>query len=67
MTSNSVNPLTIVHGFRAETKKFASSKKDIIGKGISRGAEWHKFQLRSSFQRGVMSEKRNLTKTPDYV
>ena len=29
--------------------------KDIIGKGISRGAEWHKFQLRSTFQWGVTS------------
>ena len=25
-----------------------------IGKGIARGAEWHKFQLRSAFQLGVM-------------
>ena len=27
-----------------------SAKKDIIGKGISRGAEWFKFQLLSTFQ-----------------
>ena len=25
-------------------------ERDFIGKGISRGAEWHKFQLHSTFQ-----------------
>ena len=30
----------IVHDFRPETDKF-SSKKDITGKGMKRGAEWH--------------------------
>ena len=30
-------------------------KKDTIGKGTSRGAEWCKFQLHNTFQWGVMS------------
>ena len=34
-------------------KKFG--EKDTIGKDISRGAEWHKFQLHSTFQCIVMS------------
>ena len=29
---------------------YGSSKNDVIGKGISRGAEWCKFQLHSTFQ-----------------
>ena len=38
--------------FREIVRKLKKSKdlKDIIGKSISREAEWHKFQLRSSFQ-----------------
>ena len=40
----------IVHGFRTEYEKFDSGKKCFIRKGISRGVEWHKFQLRSTFQ-----------------
>ena len=35
-----------------------SAKSDTTGKGISRGAEWRKFQLRSTFQRGVMGVER---------
>ena len=38
--------------FRGSKKKFG--KKDTIGKSISRGAEWCKFQLRSTFHCGVM-------------
>ena len=40
-----------------------------IGKGISRGAEWCKFQLHSTFQRGVRGPQRMtsiLVKMPDY-
>ena len=33
-------PPTIVHGFRSETENFDFAKNDIIGKGISRAAEW---------------------------
>ena len=42
-------PWTIVRGFRPEFKYFG--KNDTIGKGISRGAERHKFELSSTFQR----------------
>ena len=31
-----------------------SANKDTIGKSISRGAEWRKIQLHSTFQLGVM-------------
>ena len=31
---------------------------DIIGKGISRGAEWRKFQLHSTFHRGVKGPRK---------
>ena len=37
-----------------------------IGKGISRGVERRKFQLNSTFQRGVMSMEGNLVETPYY-
>ena len=47
--------------FGQNLKILVPAKYNIIGKGISRGAERHKFQLRSTFQRGVMSEKINLT------
>ena len=36
----------------------------IIKKGISKGVEWHKFQLCSTFQWGVMNAKRDLIKMP---
>ena len=30
------------------------TNKHTVGKGISRGTEWYKFQLRSTIQSGVM-------------
>ena len=39
-------------------KILTSAKKDLIGKGISRGTEWRKFQLRSTFHCGVNDSKR---------
>ena len=36
--------------FGQKLKISISAKKDIIGKGISRGTEWSKFQLHSTFQ-----------------
>ena len=50
MTSIWSKRLIIVHGFRPKSENFYLAKKDTIGKSISRGAEWHKFQLRSTFQ-----------------
>ena len=50
-------------------KRLTSDKNDSMQKDIVRGAEWHKFQLHSTFQLGV---KRTQTmtsisvKTPDY-
>ena len=41
--------------FGQNLKILTLAKKDTIGKSISRGAEWHKFQLRSTFHCGVMS------------
>ena len=41
--------------FGLKLKILISAKYNTIGKGISRGAEWHKFQLHSTFQCGVMS------------
>ena len=38
----------------------------IIKKGISKGVEWHKFQLCSNFQWGVMNAKRDWIKLPYY-
>ena len=43
--------------FRPEFESLV--KQDAIGKGTSRGAEWCKFQLRSTFLLGVMSAQRN--------
>ena len=37
-----------------------------IRKSITRGAFWCKFQLHSTFQRGVMSAEAKLIKTPYY-
>ena len=34
---------------------FDFGEKDTVGKGISRGVEWHKFQLHSTFECIVMS------------
>ena len=36
--------------FRPEIEWQDFGKVDAIGKSISKGAEWHKFQLRSTFQ-----------------
>ena len=41
--------------FGQKRKILTSAKNDTIGKIISRGAEWCEFQLRSTFQSGVMS------------
>ena len=41
--------------FGQNLKILTSAKKDTIGKGTSRGAEWRKFQLHSTFHCGVMS------------
>ena len=38
-------------------------EKDAIGKSTSRGDEWCKFQLHSTFQWGVMGVERNLIET----
>ena len=43
--------------FGQKMKISFSAKHDIIGKGISRGAEWRKFQFHSTFHCGVMSTK----------
>ena len=46
--------LYIVHGFWPESGIFVfHKKKDTVQRHISRGAEWSKFQLHSTFQRGV--------------
>ena len=47
-------PWTIVNGFGPKSENFDFAKSDANGKSISRGAEWHKFQLHSTFQWGVM-------------
>ena len=41
--------------FGQKLKNLTLANKDTIGKSISKGAEWHKFELRSTFQRGVTS------------
>ena len=53
--------------FDQTQKESILANNDTIGKGISRGAEWCKFQLRSTFHavRSYGSVK-NLIKTPDY-
>ena len=38
------------HGLGFDFWESSFGEKDAIGKSISRGAEWHKFQLRSIFQ-----------------
>ena len=46
-----------------------SANKDSIGKSISRGAEWRKFQLRSTFHFGVKAPQKMTSisaKTPYY-
>ena len=42
-------PKTVVYSHFCESEKIFGIK-DTTGKSISRGAEWHKFQLRSTFQ-----------------
>ena len=44
--------------FGQNLKIFTLAKKGIIGKGISRGAEWCKFEHRSSFQSVVIGAER---------
>ena len=41
-------------------------KNDSIEKGTSRGAERRTFQLRSTFQQGVIRVERNVIETVDY-
>ena len=46
-----------------------SANKDTMGKGISRGAEWHKIQLHSTFhfrEKGAQTMTSILVKTPYY-
>ena len=45
-----IKPWVIVHGFWPKSAILTSAKKDTIRKGISRGAEWRKFQIHSTFQ-----------------
>ena len=44
--------------FGQKLKNLVLAKHYIIGKGISRGAEWCKFQLRSTFHFGVKGPQR---------
>ena len=44
-----------------------STKQHIIGKGISRGAERCKFQLRSTLQSGVMRVDRKIMEYNNYM
>ena len=56
-------------GFWPEIENFDFGKKNTIGKGISRGAEWRKFQLHSTFHFGVNGPQRMTSisaKTPYY-
>ena len=53
--------------FGQKLKVLNSDNKDTIGKGISRGAEWYKFHLRSTYQWEVVSTERHFIKTPYYV
>ena len=49
--SYEIHGLYVVHAFQPKSEKnFISSKNDIIGKDISRGVEWYKFQHHSTFQ-----------------
>ena len=52
--------------FGQNLKIWTLAKKDTIVKGISRGAEWTKFQLHSTFQWGIMSAERNRIETMDW-
>ena len=66
-----VLPKTMDYGlvFGQNLKILTLAKKDTIRKGISRGAEWRKFQLHSTFQRGVKRPQRMSrisVKTPYY-
>ena len=51
--SISAKTLTIVHGFQPETENFDMAEKDTRRKHISRGVEWRKFHLHSTFHREV--------------
>ena len=46
--------------FGQKLKNLTSAKNDTIGKSISRGAEWCKFQLHSTFQCVVMGPETSL-------
>ena len=58
--------------FGQNSENFNFGKKDTIGKSISRGAEWRKFQICSAFLDPVRSKKTAkkmtsiLVKTPYY-
>ena len=47
---NSIETMDYSPCFSTKSDFFTLAKNDIIGKGISRGADWHKFELHSSFQ-----------------
>ena len=55
--------------FGQKLKILTSAKKDTMQKHISRGAEWRKFQLQTTFQLGEKGAQKMTSisvKTPDY-
>ena len=60
MSSFSVKtPDYIVHGFGQKLKNVTLTKQDFMVKGISRGAEWRKFQPCSEFRKRTSKNELN--------